>query len=35
VYLENPLFKIGLVAAIAWGAYGWSYIQQMIREATT
>ena len=35
VYLENSLFKIGLVAAIAWGAYGWSYIQQMIREATT
>ena len=35
VYLENPLFKIGLVLAIAWGAYGWSYIQQMIREATT
>ena len=35
VYLENPMFKIGLVLAIAWGAYGWSYIQQMIREATT
>lgn len=35
VYLENSLFKIGLVASLAWGAYGWSVIQKMVREAIT
>ena len=35
VYLASPLFKIALVAAIAWGTYGWRYIQQMVQEAVT
>lgn len=33
VYLENHLFKIGLIASLAWGAYGWTVIQKMVREA--
>ena len=33
VYLDNSLFKIGLVASLAWGAYGWTVIQKMVREA--
>ena len=35
VYLSNGVFKIGLVVVIAWGAYGWTVIQQMVQEATT
>ena len=33
VYLDNSLFKMGLVASLAWGAYGWTVIQKMVREA--
>jgi Flp pilus assembly protein TadB len=33
VFLPNPLFKVGLVVSIAWGAFGWNYIQELIKEA--
>jgi len=34
LYLGNPMVQLGMVAAVAWGVYGWIYIKEMVREAT-
>ena len=33
LYLGNPMVQLGMIAAVAWGVYGWIYIKDMVREA--
>ena len=33
IYLGNPMLKLSLIAIVAWGAYGWIFIKDMVREA--
>jgi len=34
MFLARPTTRLGMVLAVAWGAYGWRVIQDLVREAT-
>ncbi len=34
MFMENPAVKVGLMVVVAWGAFGWNVIREVVREAT-